>query len=126
MENLSILNPPVIDLLNDPRVTSASLLKTIDEQQTTITKQVTDLSASLKPGDVTAFDAMMLAYVQHLLHVTTLNTKLAAVQKDHLYKLNQLSLRLEMLTKWLIWLTLALGVFTIPLAIDAIKRLWEK
>jgi hypothetical protein len=126
MENLSILNPPVIDLLSDPRVTSASLLKTIDEQQSAITKQVTDWLALIKPGDVTPFDAMMFAYVQQLLQVTTLNTKLAAVQKDHLYKLNQLSLRLERLTKWLICLTVALGVFTIPLAIDAIKRLWAQ
>ena len=99
------------------------MLKTIDEQQTAITKQVTDWSALIKPGDVAPFDAMMFAYVQQLLQVTTLNTKLAAVQKDHLYRLNQLNL-LERLTTWLIWLTVALGVFTIPLAIDAIKRLW--
>jgi hypothetical protein len=63
MENLSILNPPIIDILNDPRLTSASLLKTIDEQQSAITKQLTDWSASLKPGDVTPFDGMMFACV---------------------------------------------------------------
>jgi len=33
MENLSILNPPVIDLLNDPRVTSDSLIRMISEQE---------------------------------------------------------------------------------------------
>src|ERR1700690_3973153 len=99
MENLSILNPPVIDLLDDPRVTSVSLLKAIDEQQSATVKQVTDWSALIKPGDVGPLDAMIFAYVQQLLQVTTLNTKLAAIQKDHLYKLNQLSLRLERLTK---------------------------
>ncbi|SRR5216684_4816675 len=123
MEKLSILNPPVIDLLNDPRVTSASLLKMIDEQQSAITKQVSDWSVMIKPGDIKPFDAMMFACVQQLLQVTTLNTKLEAIQKDHLYKSNQLDLRLERLTKWLLWLTIVLGVFTIPLAIDAIKRL---
>jgi hypothetical protein len=120
MENLSILNPPVIDLLHDPRVTSASFLKMIDEQQTIITKQVSDWAAMIKPGDIKPFDAMMFAYVQQLLQVTTLSTKLAAIQKDHLYKSNQLDLRR------LLWLTIALGVFTIPLAIDAIERLWGK
>lgn len=32
MELLSMLNPPITDILNDPRVTPAALLKTIDEQ----------------------------------------------------------------------------------------------
>src|ERR1700675_1585463 len=33
VEYLSILNPPITDILNDPRVTSAALLRMIDEQQ---------------------------------------------------------------------------------------------
>lgn len=48
MEFLTILNPPITDIFNDPRVTSAALLKMIDEQQTTITKQVQDLSTQVK------------------------------------------------------------------------------
>ena len=125
MELLSIINPPVTDILNDPRVTSMALLKMINEQQTIITKQVAEMASKIKPGDITPFDAMMFAYLQHHLHVTTLNTKLTARQVDHGYALNQLTLRLERLTKWLIGLTVALGLFALPLAIDAILK-WLK
>jgi hypothetical protein len=40
MELLSILNPPITDLFNDPRVTSVALLKMIDEQRKIITQQL--------------------------------------------------------------------------------------
>ena len=125
MEYLSILNPPITDILNDPRVTSAALLKMVDEQQRTITQQMKDLSAQIKREDVTPFDIMMFACVQHHLHVTTLNTKLTARSTDLAYGTLQLSHALERLTKWLIGLTIALGVFTLPLAIDIFLK-WLK
>jgi hypothetical protein len=126
MEPLSILNPPITDILNDARVTSAALLKMIDEQQQTITQQLKDLSAQIKTtGSVTPFDAMMFACVQHHLHVTTLNTKLTARSTDLAYGTLQLSHVLERLTKWLIGLTVALGTCALPLAIDVIVR-WLK
>jgi len=119
------LNPPITDILNDPRVTSAALLKMIDEQQRTITQQMKDLSVHLKREDVTPFDIMMFACVQHHLHVTTLNTKLTARSTDLAYGTLQLSHTLERLTKWLIGLTIALGVFALPLAIEVILK-WLK
>lgn len=122
MEYLSILNPPITDILNDPRVTSAALLKMIDEQQRTITQQMRDLSAQVKREDVTPFDIMMFACIQHHLHVTTLNTKLTARSTDLAYGTLQLSHTLERLTKWLIRLTIALGVLALPLAIDVILK----
>jgi hypothetical protein len=125
MEPLSILNPPITDTLNDPRVTSAALLKMIDEQQQTITQQMKDLSAQVKREDVTPFDIMMFACVQHHLHVTTLIAKLTARSKDLAYGTLQLNHRLERLTKWLIGLTIALSVFALPLAIDVILK-WLK
>jgi len=125
VEDLSILNPPITDILNDPRVTSAALLKMIDEQQRTITQQMKDLSVHLKREDVTPFDIMMFACVQHHLHVTTLNTKLTARSTDLAYGTLQLSHTLERLTKWLIGLTIALGVFALPLAIEVILK-WLK
>jgi len=125
VESLSIINPPITDILDDPRVTSAALLKLIDEQQGTITKQMQEMAAQMKPGDVTPYDAMMFAYIQHHLHVTTLNTKLTARQVDLAYLTTQLNRTLERLTKWLIGLTIALGILAIPLAIDVILK-WLK
>lgn len=125
MEYLSILNPPITDILNDPRVTSAALLKMIDEQQRTITQQMKDLSAQIKREDLTPFDIMMFACVQHHLHVTTLNTKLTARSTDLVYGTLQLNHTLERLTKWLIRLTIVLGVLALPLTIDVILK-WLK
>jgi hypothetical protein len=125
VELLSILNPPVTDIFNDPRVTSAALLKMIDEQQTTITRQLGELLAQVKKEDVTPFDIAMFACLQHHLHVTTLNTKLTARQMDLVYVTSQLNRTLERLTKWLIGLTVALAIFAVPLAIDVILK-WLK
>jgi hypothetical protein len=124
MEPLSILNPPIEDILNDPRLSSDELMKKIDEQHSVITKQVMDWASNA--GQVEPIDAMMFAVMQHQLHVTVLNTKLTARMADLGYKTTQLSLRLERLTKVLIWLTVVLGVFSIPLAIEAILKLLGK
>jgi hypothetical protein len=125
VEYLSILNPPITDILNDPRVTSAALLKMIDEQQRTITQQMKDLSAQVKSGDISPFDMLMFTCLQHHLAITTINTKLTARSTDLAHGTLQLSLTLERLTKWLIGLTIALGVFALPLAIDIIVK-WLK
>ena len=50
MEVLSILDPPVDDILNDPRVTSQALLRMIDEQQETVTRQLREMAAQIKGG----------------------------------------------------------------------------
>lgn len=125
MELLSILNPPITDIFGDVRVTSAVLLKAIDDQQKATTRQLLDLSAKVKKEDVGPFDVMMFACLQHHLHVTTLNTKLTARQTDLVYATTQLNLSLERLTKWLIGLTVMLGLLALPLAIDVILR-WAK
>jgi hypothetical protein len=125
VEFLSILNPPITDIFNDPRVTSAALLKLIDEQQGIITKQVQDLSAQVKREDVTPFDVMMFAYVQHHLHITTLIAKLMARQVDLVYVTTQLNHALERLTRWLIGLTMGLALLALPLAIEVIWK-WLK
>jgi hypothetical protein len=125
MEPLSILNPPLIDLLNDPRVTSQGLLRMIDEQQETITRQLKEMSAQVKKEDITPFDLMMFACLQHHLHITTLNTKLTARQTDLTYVTSQLNLTLEKLTKWLIGLTVVLAVLAVPLTIDIVLK-WLK
>jgi len=122
MELLSILNPPITDIFNDPRVTSQALLKMIDDQQVTITQQLREMSAQVKGEDMTPFDLMMFACVQHHLHITTLNTKLTARQVDLSYVTAQLNLTLERLTKWLMGLTVALAILAIPLAIDVILK----
>jgi len=122
VELLSILNPPITDIFNDPRVTSEGLLKMIDEQGRVITQRLAELSAQVKKEDLTPFDLMMFACLQHHLHVTTLNTKLTARQMDHAYVTNQLNRTLERLTKWLIGLTVVLGIFALPLAIDVILK----
>jgi hypothetical protein len=118
MELLSILNPPIMDIFNDPRVTSAALLKMIDEQQTTITRQLGDLLAQVKKEDVTPFDVAMFACLQQHLLVTTLNTKLTARQMDLVYVTAQLNRTLETLTKWLIGLTVTLAILAFPLRVS--------
>ena len=123
MENLSILNPSVIDLLNDPRVTSDSLIRMISEQEAAITKQVKDWASLLKPGDATVIQSMTFACLQHQMHNSALQAQLSAKQMDHTYALRQLDHRLERLTQWLIGLTAVLGVLTIPLALEAVYHL---
>lgn len=125
MEPLSILNPPITDILNDPRVTSAALLRMIDDQQNEITRKIGEMASMVKPEDATSFDLMIFALLQHHLHVTTLNTKLTARTMDLQYSTLQLNHALERLTKWLIGLTIALGIFAVPLAIDVILK-WLK
>ncbi|HEV3374810.1 MAG TPA: hypothetical protein VG051_03845 [Candidatus Acidoferrum sp.] len=125
MELLSMLNPPITDIFNDPRVTSAALLKMIDEQYATVNRQVGELMAQVKKEDVSPFDIAMFACLQHHLHVTTLNTKLAARQTDLMYVTTQLNRTLERLTTWLIGLTMMLAILALPLAIEAISK-WVK
>jgi hypothetical protein len=97
----------------------------IDEQQRTITDQMKHLSTQVKRGEVTPFDVMMFTCLQHHLHITTLNTKLTARSTDLAYGMLQLNHTLERLTRWLIGLTIALGAFALPLAIDVILK-WLK
>jgi hypothetical protein len=124
MELLSILNPPIEDILNDPRLSSDELVKMISNQYRIVNKQVMDWASNA--GEVEALDAMIFAVMQHQLHVTVLNTQLTARMVDFGYKTTQLSLRLERLTKVLIWLTIILGIFSIPLAIEAVLRWFGK
>jgi len=97
-------------------------LKLIDEQQSTITMQIGELAKTVREEDTTPFNGMIFALLQHHLHVTTLNTKLTARTTDLAYGTFQLNLTLERLTKWLIALTVVLGLFTVPLAVDAILK----
>jgi hypothetical protein len=122
---LSILNPPITDILNDPRVTSAALLKLIDDQQKIVSQNVKEYADNIKPGDITPFDLMFFAVVQHHLHTTTLIAKLMARSADLSYQTVQLNLGLERLTKWLIVLTIVLGIFALPLAIEVVLK-WMK
>lgn len=85
MEPLSVLNPPIMDILNDPRVTSAQLLKLIDEQQQTINKQIGEMAAKLQPSEITPYNGMMFGLLQQHLHVTTLMAKLDARSLDYAY-----------------------------------------
>jgi len=122
MEPLSIINPPINDISNDPRVTSQALLKMIDERQASVTQQLREMSTQLKKEDMSPFDLMMFARLQHHLHITILNTKLTARQVDLAYVTAQLNLTLEKLTKWLIALTVALAILALPLVIDVILK----
>lgn len=113
VEPLSIINPPVSDLLNDPQVTSMALLKMIDEQEAAITKGVRELSEKVQPSQITPFDTMVFALSQHHMHVTSLVAKLTARNMDLAYGNHQLALRMDRLTKWLIGLTIALGLLAL-------------
>jgi hypothetical protein len=97
----------------------------IDEQQSTITKQVGELVKQIKPEPVNPFDGVMFALLQHHLHTTTLIAKLTARNMDLTYGNHQLTIGLDRLTKWLTALTFALGLFALPLAIDVVVK-WFK
>jgi hypothetical protein len=75
MEIPSLMNPPIFDSLNDPRLTSAQLLKIIDEQHAGVTKQIGELLTQVKREDINPFQFVMFALVQHHVHITVLNTK---------------------------------------------------
>jgi hypothetical protein len=59
MEPLSILNPPIEDILNDPRLSFDEVMKKIDKQHGIVTKQVMDWASNA--GQVEPIDAMMFA-----------------------------------------------------------------
>jgi hypothetical protein len=97
----------------------------IDEQHAATTQRINELLTQVKREDINPFGVAMFALVQHHLHMTVVGTKLTARQVDLAYSAVQLSFRLERLTKWLIGLTIALGVFAVPLAIDVVLK-WFK
>jgi hypothetical protein len=125
VEPLSILNPPITDIFNDPRVTSDGLLKMITDHDEKFMQRMTEYSSRLKPEDMKLFDAMVFAHIQHHLHLTSLSTKLMARQVDLGYVTTQLNRTVERLTKWLIGLTVILGILALPLAIEVILK-WLK
>jgi hypothetical protein len=119
VELLSILNPPIIDFLSDERLTSKKLLEIIDAQERQISAQVGEWGKLVKPGDLRPIELMAFAVSQHHMHVACLNAKLTARQADLMFKVSVLNIRLESLTKWLIGLTIVLGLLT---AIDIIGK----
>lgn len=125
MELLSILNPPITDVLNDPRLSFEGLVQEIDRQQNEITKKVGEMAKLIKREDIKPFEGMMFALLQHHLLVTTAQTKLVARQTHLTYQVSQLNFKLEKLTKWLIGLTIVLGVLALPLAIEVLVK-WFK
>jgi hypothetical protein len=97
----------------------------IDEQDQEIREQLKALSSQVKTEDVLPLEAMKFICLQQHLRIATVNTKLVAHNADQSYRVVQLSLRLERLTKWLIALTIVLGLFAVPLAIDVVLK-WLK
>ncbi len=99
MELLSILNPPIIDIFNDPRLTFEELTKKIDENHESIIRQVGDVAKQIKPADIKPIEGMMFALLQHHLLIATTHTKLTARQAYLSYVVTQLNRTLERLTK---------------------------
>ncbi len=68
---------------------------------------------------------MLFALIEDHLNVTLIKTILTARLTELASGTLQLNHTLETLTKWLIGLTIALGIFALPLAVDMIFK-WLK
>ena len=112
MEFPSILNPPIIDVLGDERLTSKKLMESIDSQERQITAQVAEWGKLIRSGDLRPIELMTFAVSQQHMHVACLAAKLEARQADLMFQISVLNIRLERLTKWLVGLTIVLGLLT--------------
>jgi len=84
--------------------------------------RVKELMVKLKPGDYSAWDLIVFAYLQLIPGALNANVHATVKVAEVLTHIQILSIRLEWLTKWLIALTLALIFLTIALLVATIRH----
>lgn len=106
----------------DWKMDSGDIAKTMHEATMQQIGQVKELMAKLKPGDYSAWDLIVFAYLQLIPGALNANVHATVRVAEVLTHIQVLSIRLEWLTKWLIALTLALVFLTIVLLVATVRH----
>jgi hypothetical protein len=109
----------------DWKIDSSDVAKTFHEVLMKQTATVKEMVKQLKPGDYTAWDLIVFAYIQLIPGLLNANVHAQVRTTELLAEIAKLNLRLEWLTKWLIGLTFALVVLTIVLLIATLAILFH-
>jgi len=113
--------PSILDWKTD----SSDVAKVFHEALMKQLATVKELVKQLKPGDCTAWDLIVFAYIQLIPGLLNANVHAQVRTTELLTQIQSLNLRLESLTKWLIWLTIALVVLTIALLVATLAPLFH-
>ncbi len=89
---------------------------------TTQMQSVKELMTKLKPGDYTAWDLIVFACLQLIPGALNASVHASVRTAELLSGIRILNVRLELLTKWLIGLTVALVLLTIALIVITIRH----
>jgi hypothetical protein len=115
MELLSIL-----DWKTDSSDVAKSFSAILDKHA----ESVKELCKKLQPGDYTTWDLIVFSYIQLIPPLLNANVHAQVRTTELLSQISILNIRLERLTKWLIWLTAALIVLTIALLVATLMPLF--
>jgi hypothetical protein len=99
----------------DWKIDSSDVAKTFHEILMKQTATVKEMVNKLKPGDFTAWDLIVFAYIQLIPGLLNANVHAQVRTTELLSEIARLNIRLEWLTKWLIGLTVALVMLTVVL-----------
>jgi hypothetical protein len=101
----------------DWKIDSSDAARVFQDSLQKQTEQVKVLMAQLKPGDYTAWDLILFAYVQLIPGLLSANAHAQVRTTELLTEIARLNTRLERLTKSLIALTVVLVVLTVALVV---------
>lgn len=110
--------PSILDWKTD----SGDIAKAMHEATMKQIGQVKELVTKLKPGDYTAWDLIILAYLQLIPGALNANVHATVRTTEVLTQIQVLNIRLERLTKWLIGLTVSLLLLTMVLLFATVRH----
>jgi hypothetical protein len=102
------------------KIDSSDVAKSFHDALQKQNAEVQELIKKLKPGDYTAWDLVVFAYIQMIPGLLNANVHAQVRTTELLNQIAELNTRLEKLTKWLIGLTAALILLTIALFVAAL------
>lgn len=109
--------PSILDWKTD----SSDIAKTMHDALMTQTAKVKEMVAKLQPGDYTAWDLIIFAYIQMIPGILNANVHAQARSADLLTEIAKMNVRLEWLTKVVIGLTIVLVVLTVALLVVTVR-----
>jgi len=110
--------PSILDWKTD----SSDVAKMMHDATMTQIGQVKELVTKLRPGDYTAWDLIILAYLQLIPGALNASVHATVRATELLTQIQVLNIRLEWLTKWLIGLTVGLLLLTIVLLVATVRH----